>query len=291
MNSNKSLLAFIALCLIWSSTWLFIKLGLESMPPFFSAGIRFIVASFALFLFALKMNLKFPTKLKDHLFFLYFSLSIFTIAYGLIYWGEQYINSGLTSVLFSIMPFYTAVLSIKLLPSEKVTSRKMLGIFIGIGGIVIIFFDQLKLEHAMALYGMIGILISPIFSSFGTLVGKKVSTKYNPIIINVLPLLYAGISFLIISVTTEQINNLQLTSMSYFSILYLAFFGTSLAFVLYFWLLKHTSAILMSSITFITPPLALIWGWLVLGEEISWNLALGMIIIFAGIYFVRDNKR
>jgi len=78
--------------------------------------------------------------------------------------------------------------------------------------------------------------------------------------------------------------------MAWFTLFYLGIFGTALAFVVYFWMLKHTSILLMSSITFITPPLALIWGWIALEEQITWKLIVGMIIIFTGVWFVRDLK-
>ena len=86
MQKYRLSIGFILLCLIWSSTWLFIKLGLETMPPFFSAGIRFTFASLLLFLYSKKLKLPFPTDLKSHKFFLLFSFSIFTISYGLVYW-------------------------------------------------------------------------------------------------------------------------------------------------------------------------------------------------------------
>ena len=290
MQKYISAIGFILLSIIWSSTWLFIKLGLETMPPFFSVGIRFIIASLLLFFYSKKLKLPFPTDFKTHKFFIWFSFSIFTFSYGLVYWGEQYINSGLTSVLFSVMPFYTATMAIKMLPSEHVTVRKMIGILAGIAGVIIIFNDQLNFDQSFSFYGMIAVLISPVFSSFGTLTAKKTGTAYHPVILNILPMFYAGIVFLITSFFLEKSQTINLTKMAIFSIFYLALVGTAIAFVVYFWMLKNTSAILMSSITFITPPLALIWGWIFLGEQVSWWLVLGMLVIFTGIYFVREPK-
>ena len=292
MIKHKSILGFIVLCIIWSSTWLFIKLGLETMPPFFSVGIRFFIAFLILFLYSLKLKLKFPKELKSHIFLFYFGFILFTAAYGLVYWGEQYINSGLTSVLFSVMPFYTVVFSIKMLPEEHITFKKIVGIVLGFVGILIIFGDQidLGLEHPLAAYGMIAVLLSPLFSALGSIMGKKVSNKYQPVTLNTLPLLYASISFLIISYFTESQEHLHLTGMAWFSLFYLGIVGTAIAFVVYFWMLRHTSMLLMSSITFITPPMALIWGWVVLGEQITLKLVLGMIIVFTGLWFVRDLK-
>ena len=262
------------------------------MPPFLSAGIRFFIAFLALSVYAFFLKLKFPKDLKSHLFFLLFGQVIFTISYGLVYWGEQFIDSGLTSVLFSVMPFYTAVLASRMLPNEYISLKKIFGLFIGFAGILLIFGDQLDvgIKNYFQALAMIGILISPLFSAYGTILGKKAIKKFHPVILNTLPLLYASLSFMIISGLFEEFAPMQFTGTAIFSLFYLAIVGTAIAFVIYFWMLKNTSAIMMSSITFITPPLALVWGWLALNEPISWKLVFGMLIIFTGIWFVRDIK-
>ncbi len=280
-------LVIVILSLIWSSTWLGIKLGLQTLPPFLSAGFRFFIAFLTLSFYALKLKLTFPKDLRSHLFFLFFSLINFTIGYGLVYWGEQYINSGLTSVLFSVMPFYVAVFSIKMLPSETITVKKFLGIFIGFIGVALIFQDQLEFSGTMALLGMAAVLLSPGFSALGTIIGKKARQKYHAVTLNTLPLLYTSITFFIFYLLWEQKADVQFTPVAIVSLFYLGIFGTAIAFVLYFTLLKNTSAVLMSLITFVTPPLALLWGWIVLGESISWQLVAGMIVIFSGIAMVR----
>lgn len=287
-RTHLSLLVFIFLSMIWSSTWLFIKLGLETMPPFYAAAWRFLIAFLILLSYGRIKKLTIPRDLKSHLFFITFGMSIFTISYGLVYWGEQYINSGLTSVLFSVMPFYTALLALKILPDEKMNRFKFSGLLLGFAGILIIFYDQIHFNpSAVALLGMGAIVLSPLFSAYGTLISKKASHRYHPVILNTLPLLYASISFFILHFLTEQAPPAELNAMSIISLIYLGVFGTAIAFVLYIWMLQHTSALLMSSITFVTPPLALVWGWVVLNEPVSVKLAIGMALIFSGIYLVR----
>ncbi len=288
MNFSKwiAILVVALLSLIWSSTWLAIKIGLESLPPFLAAGWRFLIAFMLLFLFSLKMNRAIPTNLKTHLFFLWFSIINFVGGYALVYWGEQYINSGLASVLFSVMPFYVALFSIKLLPSEKITLKKMLGILTGFLGVVIIFHDQLQLSHPYGLYGMIAVLISPAFSALGTIVGKKARSQFHPVTLNTFPMLYAALFLFAMHFAFESDQIAIFDLKAIISLLYLGLLGTALAFVLYFWLLKTTSAVLMSLITFVTPPMALFWGWVFKEEPISWQLVLGMVIIFMGIGMV-----
>ncbi len=280
------LLVIVVLTLIWSSTWLAIKIGLDSMPPFLAAGWRFMLAFVLLFLFSLKMKEPIPKDLRTHLFFLGFSFINFTAGYGLVYWGEQYINSGLASVLFTIMPFYVAIFSIKLLPSENINFKKMFGILIGFAGVIIIFGDQLQFNGQNAVYGMIAVLISPAFSALGTIVGKIARAKFHPVTLNTFPMFYASLTLFAIHFAFEGGMPVQYNLKAWLSLLYLGIFGTAIAFVLYFWLLKTTSAVLMSLITFVTPPLALLWGWLVKDEQITLNLILGMLVVFSGIYVV-----
>ncbi|MCD6374588.1 MAG: DMT family transporter [Caldisericaceae bacterium] len=282
-----AIFVLILLSLIWGSTWLAIKIGLESLPPFLSAGWRFFVAFIPLFLYSLKMKKPIPKDWKTHFFFFWFSIINFSGGYALVYWGEQYINSGLASVLFSVMPFYVALFSIKLLPSEQVTLKKMLGIVTGFLGVVIIFHDQLKIGHPYGLYGMIALLISPAFSALGTIVGKKARARYHPVTLNTFPILYASFVLFGMHFALESGQSAVFDLKAILSLLYLGLLGTALAFVLYFWLLKTTSAVLMSLITFVTPPMALFWGWLIKAEPITWQLILGMLIIFVGIGVVR----
>jgi len=287
-RSYLSLLVFIILSLIWSSTWLFIKLGLETMPPFYAAAWRFLIAFLILYLYGRKKHLPIPQDIKSHLFFIVFGMSIFTVSYGLVYWGEQYINSGLTSVLFSVMPFYTALIALKILPDEKMNSHKLFGLLLGFAGIVIIFYDQLTFSTStIVLLAMGAILLSPLFSAYGTLISKKAAHTYHPVTMNTLPLLYASISFFVLHFFLEKAPASGISGMALISLFYLGIFGTAIAFVLYVWMLQHTSALLMSSITFVTPPMALMWGWVILDEPVTINLALGMVLVFSGIYLVR----
>lgn len=280
---------FALLSLIWSSTWMVIKIGLQSLPPFLSLGIRFFVAFFFLALYMRIQKIKFPRNIRDHLFFFVFGMINFTGGYALVYYAEQYIASGLTSVLFSIMPFYVLIISWRLLPQDRINWKKFIGVCSGFIGLLIIFRDQLYLSSMdrKVLFGMAGVLIAPLFSATGTIMGKKATVRMNPFVLNTLPLLYSSLFFLILSLVVERNTHPVFDASAIFSILYLSLMGTSVAFVMYFWMLKHKSAIMMSMITYVTPPLALIWGWLILDENISSLLIIGLLFIFLGIYIVR----
>jgi drug/metabolite transporter (DMT)-like permease len=218
-----------------------------------------------------------------------FGVINFTGGYVFVYWGQQYIDSGLASVLFSVMPFYVLFLSIWVLPEDKITFKKFLGVFIGFSGVLVIFWDQLDFphQHPMAIFGMGAVLIGPLFSSIGTVTAKRVGQKMHPTVLVTFPMLYTSISFFLLALIFEHDSKPVFDFNAIFSIVYLSLIGTALAFVIYFWLLKKASAVMMSMITFITPPMALFWGWLLMDEHISIFLLVGMILIFAGISIVR----
>jgi drug/metabolite transporter (DMT)-like permease len=281
---NIGIFIFIILSLIWSSTWLVIKIGLEVIPPFLAAGFRFLVAFIVLLTYSIKLKLSFPRDLKSHLFFVSFSLLNFTGGYAAVYWAEQYVNSGLASVLFSVMPFYVLLLSHIYLSDEVLNIKKILGVIVGFIGVLIIFNDQLHVEHPLALYAMLALIISPFFSAAGSVVAKVARQKHHTVTLMTLPLLYTSITFFLLHFLFEGGYMVTLNMKAILSILYLGIFGTSVAFLLYFYMLKRASVILMSLVAYSAPPMALVWGWVILDEPLSLSLFIGMMVIFSGIF-------
>ena len=136
---------------------------------------------------------------------------------------------------------------------------------------------------------MIIVLIGPIFAALGTISAKYAMKRIDVLTLNTLPLLYTAINFYLLYFIFETELQVTFNDKAIFSILYLGLLGTALAFLLYFWLLKTRSAVMMSMITYITPPLALLWGWYILDEQITIVLLFGMGIIFAGILLARKS--
>ena len=130
------------LVIIWSSTWVGIKIGLEDCPALLGAGIRFSLAGLVLLAIAAVQRRPLRT---DWLLAAVLALAPFAFAYGLVYWGEQYVPSGLAAVLFGVMPLYTALLAGVLLPDEPLRAPLVLGVLIGIGGLALAFLESVEL--------------------------------------------------------------------------------------------------------------------------------------------------
>src|SRR5262249_61208441 len=168
----KARLVWLILCGIWGSTWLFIKLGLADLPPLTFAGIRFLFASLILTLLILVRGVRWPRAAKDWLLIAIVGLLQFSLNYGLVFWGEQRIPSGLAAVLQSTFPAFGLVIAHFYLPEERITPKKILGVLLGIIGVGIVFSDQLSFAGKAALAGSVALVLSAFCGSYGNVLVK-----------------------------------------------------------------------------------------------------------------------
>src|SRR5256884_9782901 len=139
----KARVVWLILCGIWGSTWLFIKLGLADLPPLTFAGIRFLLASIILSALILARGVRWPRSRHDWFLIAIVGLLQFTLNYGLVFWGEQYVPSGLAAVLQSTFPAFGLVIAHLYLPQERMTVARAFGVMLGVFGVSIIFSHQL----------------------------------------------------------------------------------------------------------------------------------------------------
>lgn len=276
---------YILICLIWGSTWLAIRLGLGSLTPLISAGLRFLLASiFVLSLMKMK-KIELQTdslSIKLYLILCFFS---FVIPFGLVYWAEQFIPSGLASIVFAVMPFFVILYSWIALKHERITFNQLFGSILGFSGIVVIFSENLSLNLSQQLFGIIAVLISSSMQAGIGVTIKKYGQNLNPLSMNFIPLLFAGIVLIIISLLFENSSGWNFDFNAFSSIIFLAFFGTVVTFTTYYWLLKRMNVVLLSLSSFITPITAVILGWLILRENFSLQTLAGSALVLIGILF------
>jgi drug/metabolite transporter (DMT)-like permease len=290
---DKNLFSFFLiglLCLIWGSTWLGIKIGLEDSPPFLSAGFRFLIATIFLYIWAKSKGIRFSNykgqifKILIPGFFMYY------LSYSLVYWGEQYINSGLTAVLFGTLPFFVAINASLLLKEEKLNRLKLLGLLTGFSGIVLIFWESLSFSGEDVFAGMVGIILSAACSAYASVRVKRDLYSVEPIVISTYQMGLGTLLLLVSGFLLEKLGDFKLTYKSIGALLYLSFFGSATAFMAYYWLLKKIDVTKLSLIAFITPIVALILGWLILGETITKYLFSGTILVIIGIWLVTRDR-
>src|SRR5258706_799818 len=162
----KARIVWLILCGIWGSTWLFIKMGLTDLPALTFAGIRFLLASLILMIMVLVRRAAWPRTRREWTLIAVVGLLQFSLNYGLVFWGEQYISSGLAAVLQSTFPAFGLVIAHFYLPQERLTATRVIGVSLGVCGLVVIFSDQLSLAGSMALAGSIALVLSALFGSY-----------------------------------------------------------------------------------------------------------------------------
>jgi len=272
---------FLIVCLSWGTTWLGIKIAVESVPPLTAAGLRFLIA-FPLFLsFALlrKEPLLFPRQ--SRWFFVFVTLSYFSLPYYLLNYGEMHVSSGLTALLFSCMPVFILLFSALFL-RERIYPSQMLGIAIGFGSLFMIIRSQgLHLDQAEWL-GVLAILCAAVMHALCYVVTKKHGSAISVITYNTLPIGIAGAMLFIVGLSVETPVFSDVSARSWGALLYLGLVASVGGFIVYFLLLKRLSPIILSFVFIIFPVFAVIIGAWYEGQTLSRELMIYSAVLLSG---------
>lgn len=283
MNEKlKIILLYILICLIWGTTWLVTRIGLNSLTPIFSAGVRFIVATVTILLFMKFQSIKLNTDKLSMRLYIFMGIFAYAVPFALIYWGQMYVASGLAAVIFAIFPFFVALFNKIFLPSEKIGLMKFLAMIFGFIGIIIIFLDEIGFYNN-SFWGMFVILIACSTQAVLAVIIKKFGQHLNPLSINLIPMFIAGILLIITSLFLEDISKNNFDFNGIFSILYLGIIGSVVVFTAYYWLIKKINLIILSLSAFIEPVIALFVGWLLNEEVLKQNQLVGVVLVLFGV--------
>ena len=280
----RARIVWLILCVIWGSTWLFIKIGLRDLPPFTFAGLRFVLAAAILGSLILIRRARWPRTRSEWYLIAVSGLLQFTLNYGLVFWGEQYISSGLAAVLQSTFPLFGLVIAHFYLPSERMTTLKVVGVLLGVFGVAVIFSDQLTIAGSMALLGSIALVLSAVFGSYSNVLVKAYGGKIDPQILAASQMVFGFVPLLAAGFATEG-NPLRFnwTVSALLALMYLVIVGSVIAFALYYWLLRNMDVTNTMLIALVTPVVAVILGMLVLQEQLNWRLVAGTACIILGL--------
>jgi len=280
----KSRVVWLLLCLIWGSTWLFIKLGLDDLPPFTFAGIRFVIASAILFAIIKARRLSLPRTGADWILLAVTGVLSFSLNYGLLFWGEQYISSGLAALLQATIPAFGLVFAHLYLPGERLTPAKIFGIVMGVAGVGVVFSNQLSVAGPRALAGCAALVVGSACAAAANVLVKKNGAKLDPAILAGGQMFFGLIPLLAIGIPLEGTPfQFHWTRMAIIALFYLAIVGSVAAFLLYYWLVQHMDVTKTMLVALVTPVIAVTLGVLVLKEELNWRTFAGGLLIICGI--------
>src|SRR5689334_11601248 len=266
---------------IWSSTWVAIKVGLGDTPPLLGAGIRFLLAGVGLLVLARLWGRSLRT---DAVLAGLLATLPFAFTYGVIYWSEQYVPSGLAAVLFGVLPIYVALIASVALRDEPLRARLFGGVVLALGGLAFAFSASVALgDSRYAVAAAIAALVAPIGAAIGSVATKRRGARVDALVLNGWGAALGGLLLLLVSALSEDWGSAAWTPAAVGSIAYLAAIGTAVAFVTLTRLLRELPAVTMSFIALLLPFGALVFGAVIDGEPLTPAELAGAALVAAGI--------
>jgi len=279
--------AFVALCLIWSSTWLAIKFGLRDLPPISFVAIRFVIAVIILLAISIGRVPLIPPGRGDFKLLAWTGVLMFCVNYALLFWAELYVSSGLSAVLQATIPIFGMVFAHFIIPNEPLRGARIAGAVLALGGVAVICSRLLDFGGLLAFWGGVGIVFGAAGAAFSNVLLKARAIRLAPAMIAAWQMIFGLVPLLIAGFLFEG-NPLHFhwTARATFCLFYLAIPGSAAAFLLLYWLLPRMSVTNLQTISFITPPGAVLFGWLLGGEIFNlWSLGGGALIL-AGVWMI-----
>ena len=284
-----SLALYALLCFIWGSTWLVIKVGYGGLGPFNVASLRFFLAGAVLAAIVPLAGARWPRGSTEWALVLWVGIVLFGADYGLIYWAEQYIDSGLTAILFATLPLITIAFAHLYLPGDRITVRKLSGTLLAFFGVAALFGDRVRLD-ASTIGPMLAVIASAVCAATAGVASKRHGTALHPASINAPAMLVGAATLLAASWAAGEGFGLPRDAATWSAVIYLAIAGSVVTFLVYFSLLKTWSVTSLSFISVFTPAIALLLGFIFLDERPTTWTAIGAALILAGVALALTTK-
>jgi len=289
---TKLYLALFCVAFFWGTTFLGIRIGIETIPPFLLAGIRNLISGFIIFFYLLFQRKLEPVNPRQFLRAFILSIMMIVLANGLTTYSEKYITSGLASLISTLSPFFVLILNL-ILGNEKLSVKTTLGILLGMFGIFLIYQNSLSdLLNPEYRQGVFAILIAVLMWAIGTIITKKGSENSLTMLMNVsVQMIIAGIILTTIQfILTPTISTENWSLRSVLAMVYLAVFGSVVGYVAYSYLITQMSSTKVSVLSYVNVVVALFLGWLILDEIITSRIIIAASLIIGGVFIVNYKK-
>ncbi len=286
---GKDWAIFWALGLIWGTSFLWIKIAIVDISPLVLVGFRTLFASIGLLAIVLFNRKKMPNReelRKKIPVFIVLALTNISIPWALISWGEQYVDSGIASILNSAMPLFTIIIAPLMLKDERITLPKVGGLMTGFIGVVILMFPSIHGGWTDNLLGQAACLLATVFYAFAAVYGCKKSAGLPPEMQSFLQLSIGSAVIWVAIFSIEGVPALPTKTITWVALLWLGLLCSCIAYIFYFYLLHKVGPTSVSMVTYIPPLIGVLLGITFLGETFYWQSILGALLILSGIFLV-----
>lgn len=278
--------ALAAVCFFWGTTYLAIRIGVDSMPPFLFAGVRFLLAGGLMSLYFIVKKTPWPS-LKEWKSILLVSVLFFVVGNSSVVHAEQHISSGLAALICSAIPIWVVLINLLTSRSEKLNALIVGGLLIGFSGLVMIFYDNIgDLSDPSHLFSLVFLLAGNLTWSYGTVYAKKTKLQTPMLFAAGLQMFAAGIQLSAVGLISGEASAFHPTAEAWTALLYLVVIGSIVSYGAYMYALSKLPSTVVSLYAYVNPVVAVVVGFLVLHEQFGFYTLVAMAITIAGVYLV-----
>lgn len=290
----KVLVAFAIIYFVWGSTFLAIRAGVREVPPFLLAGMRFLTAGVVLFLW---MRLKgTPTpSLREWSSASLLAILIFVFDYGLLFWAEKRVPSGIAAVMMAMIPVFMALSEIFILRTQRMTARLAAALLVGIAGVAVLVSRSLSFGEApIETSGAIALLVASVSWSVASALTRKLPLPAAKTMSSGIQMLAGGVFLTLAAATLGEFRGFHVQDVSraaWLSLAYLIVAGSIVAFTAYVWLIHHESPTKVGTYAYVNPVVAVVIGYFLGGEAVGPRTILGTVFVLVSVIVITTTSK
>lgn len=290
----KTLLAFAIIYFVWGSTFLAIRVGVREVPPFLLAAMRFVVAGLVLYGWMIVQGEQAPNW-REWLSVGVLAVLIFVIDYGLLFWAEQRVPSGIAAVIMATIPVFMALAEILLLGTQKITPRLVLASLVGIAGVAVLVSRSFNLGGApIDRLGAIALIVASISWSISSALTRKLPLPESKVMSSGAQMLAGGVLLAITAGALGEFRGFrpsQVSAHAWLSLVYLIVAGSIIAFTAYVWLIHHESPTKVGTYAYVNPVVAVLVGYFLGGEALGTRTIMGTACVLVSVVVITTAKK
>ncbi len=285
----KTLLAFAIIYFVWGSTFLAIRVGVHEVPPFLLASMRFLVAGLVLYVWMIAKGERSPS-VRQWMSVSLLALLIFVFDYGLLFWAEQQVPSGIAAVMMATIPVFMALSEIIFLRTQRLSARLALALLIGIAGVAVLVSRSLNLGGApIDGRGAVALIFGAMSWSVASALSRKLPLPASKVMSSGVQMLTGGVMLAVAAALLGEFRNFRPQAVSreaWFALLYLIFAGSIVGFTAYVWLIHHESPTKVGTYAYVNPVVAVLVGYFLGGEALGPRTILGTLFVLISVVVI-----
>jgi len=292
---SKIWLALLSLYIVWGSTYLGIKVAIETIPPFFHASVRFFISGLILLVWQRAVGSEMPTR-KQWISTAIIGNLLLLGGNGLVSWAEQFIPSGIAALIIATVPLFLVILEALRPGGVKPTWQAIVGLIIGFVGIFILVgpAELSGSESKLDPFGVIALLSACVLWAFGSTYSKSADLPKSSLMTTGAEMLMGSVGLLIVSLLTGELNGwnpAEVSSRSLIGLVYLITIGSIVGFGSYIWLLQNAPISLVATYAYVNPIVAVILGFFFANEALEPRIWLATAIIIGAVIFINSRGK